>query len=68
MNTQLDTFDDLEKELNKNYSISTPIEDEMDEAACDLEEKISEDSIKSINEDVSNDDLDEIKSFFANND
>lgn len=63
INTQLETFDDLEKDINRNYSIATPVEDE-----APREKEFDEVSFKTIDEDVLNDDIDEIKSFFANND
>ena len=62
INTQLETFDDLEKDVTKNYSISTPVEDE---AAIDSEVQFDEESFKLIEEDVLTDNSDEIKSFFA---
>lgn len=60
MNTQLETFDDLEKDLNKNYSIATPIDEFMPKEIAYSEEIVDE-----VIEDVQADDLDEIKSFFA---
>ncbi|MBL4931042.1 MULTISPECIES: DivIVA domain-containing protein [Clostridium] len=62
MNTQLETFDDLEKEVIKNYSIGTPVEEVIEERTIE-EEPITNESIE---EEVSNTDLDQIKSFFAN--
>ena len=62
INTQLETFDDLEKDVTKNYNISTPVEDE---AAIDSEVQFDEESFKIIEEDVLTDNMDEIKSFFA---
>ena len=62
INTQLETFDDLEKDVTKNYNISTPVEDE---AAIDSEVQFDEESFKLIEEDVLTDNIDEIKSFFA---
>lgn len=63
MNTQTQTFDELERELTKNYSISKPIEElEL------IEEKgieLSNSNIEHIEEAVYTDDMDEIKSFFA---
>ena len=60
MNTQLETFDDLEKDFIKNYNISTPLEQvEEKEIAADLH--ISEEDEEEISTD-----LDQIKSFFAN--
>lgn len=63
MNTQTQTFDELERELTKNYSVSKPIEElEL------IEEKgieLSNSNIEHIEETVYTDDMDEIKSFFA---
>ena len=54
MNTQLETFDDLEKDFIKNYNITNPLEGAADITRHeDAEEEISND-------------LDQIKSFFAN--
>lgn len=61
INTQLETFDDLEKDVTKNYNVSTPVE----EVAVDDEIEFNEASFKTIDEDFINDDIDEIKSFFA---
>ena len=47
INTQLETFDDLEKDVTKNYNISTPVEDE---AAIDSEVQFNEESFKTIEE------------------
>lgn len=60
--TQLETFEDLEKELNKNYSISTPVE----EVESSEEFEFSQEGFKSIEENILNEEIDEIKSFFAN--
>lgn len=60
MNTQLETFDDLEKDLNKNYSIATPVEEFMPKEIA-YEEPIIEETVET----VETDNLDEIKSFFA---
>lgn len=70
MNTQLETFDDLEKDFNKNFSIvESEAEDNVsEEISEETVTKISEDSIKNIEEPVSVDEIDEIKSFFANKD
>lgn len=61
MNAQTETFDELEKDLTKNYSISEPLDRMMQEKGIDLSSK----NIEEI-EDSYNDDIDEIKSFFAN--
>lgn len=63
MNTQTQTFNELERELTKNYSVSKPIEElEL------IEEKsieLSNSNIEHIKEEVYTDDMEEIKSFFA---
>ena len=53
MNTQLETFDDLERDLNKNYSIATPIDEFMPKEIGYNEEVVDE-----VVEDVQADDLD----------
>ncbi|MCR4943384.1 MAG: DivIVA domain-containing protein [Clostridium sp.] len=64
--TQLETFEDLEKDFNKNYSISAPIEEEVE--CKDIE--LNEESIVTFEKEESKEisDMDEIKSFFANTD
>jgi len=64
MNTQMETFDNLEKDVNKNYSITTPIEEE-DEVEEIKNEQI-ENPFKEIDESVLSNEVDEVKSFFAN--
>ncbi|MGL5085627.1 MAG: DivIVA domain-containing protein, partial [Clostridium sp.] len=63
MNTQTQTFDELERELTKNYNVSKPIEElEL------IEEKgivISNRNVEQVEDEVYSDDMDEIKSFFA---
>lgn len=60
MNTQMETFDDLEKDFIKNYNITNPIEEIAEkEVAVDL-------TINEVDEEEINNDLDQIKSFFAN--
>lgn len=61
MNAQTETFDELEKDLTKNYNISEPLDRMIEEKGIDLSSK----NIEEI-EDSYNDDIDEIKSFFAN--
>ena len=61
MNAQTETFDELEKDLTKNYSISEPLEKMIEEKNIDLSSK----NVEEIEESY-NDDMDEIKSFFAN--
>lgn len=61
MNTQLQTFDDLEKDFIKNYSITNILEEvEEKEISSELAH------INEIDEEEINNDLDQIKSFFAN--
>lgn len=69
MNTQLETFDDLEKDFIKNYNVSEPIEDDD---ICEKEASVTEDeteNVKSENpkKDLS-EELNEIKSFFVKKD
>lgn len=61
MNAQTETFDELEKDLTKNYNISEPLDRMTEAKGIDLSSK----NIEEI-EDSYNDDIDEIKSFFAN--
>ena len=74
MNTQLETFDDLEKDFVKNYNVSDPIEEdeiiqeEILEKEVDIVKYINdkEEKPEEIQERVSlNDELNEIKSFFV---
>ncbi|MBM7835865.1 DivIVA domain-containing protein [Clostridium sardiniense] len=62
INTQLETFDDLEKDINKNYSIGTPVDEEIEIK----EIAYTQEDMQPVNEEVSTNELDEIKSFFAN--
>ncbi|MGG7077691.1 DivIVA domain-containing protein [Clostridium sardiniense] len=62
INTQLETFDDLEKDINKNYSIGTPVDEEIGIK----EIAYAQEDMQPVNEEVSTNELDEIKSFFAN--
>jgi cell division initiation protein len=70
MNTQLETFDDLEKDFIKNYNVSDPIDDDevvqeegkLINAIDEKEEKV-EDALQEHNS--LNDELNEIKSFFV---
>ena len=75
MNTQLETFDDLEKDFIKNYNITDPIEEDdtvqegIVEKEIELSENKEEERIEDL-KDVSerallNDELNEIKSFFV---
>ena len=67
MNTQLETFDDLEKDFIKNYNVSEPIEEDE---LCEKEASVSMDENEKDRDDASketfNEDLYEIKSFFVN--
>lgn len=60
MNAQTETFDELEKDLTKNYNVSEPVEKLIDEKSIELTNK----NIEEI-DDVYTEDMDEIKSFFA---
>ncbi|ATD55216.1 DivIVA domain-containing protein [Clostridium chauvoei] len=63
MNTQTETFDELEKDLTKNYSVAQPIEEMLEEKNIQL----SEAAIEIVTEETSTEDMEEIKSFFAKN-
>ena len=72
MNTQLETFDDLEKDFIKNYNVSEPVGDEeVFEKEADianvLENNAVEEAAPTKEEEVKNeiDELQEIKSFFV---
>jgi len=60
MNAQTETFDELEKDLTKNYNISEPIEKLIAEKNIEVSDKNLEST-----DDVYTEDIDEIKSFFA---
>ncbi|WP_291653701.1 DivIVA domain-containing protein [Clostridium sp.] len=62
MNAQTETFDELEKDLTKNYSITEPLE----EVAIGKSIELSSKNIEEL-EEVYTEDMDEIKSFFAKN-
>lgn len=61
MNAQTETFDELEKDLTKNYNVSEPIEKLEKEESINLSHK----SIEEAEEETYTEDMDEIKSFFA---
>ncbi|EKY26970.1 DivIVA domain-containing protein [Clostridium celatum] len=64
MNTQLQTFDELEKDLTKNYNVAEPVENyELTEKEVDIFEEPKKEEVLS---DEFNDDMSEIKKFFAN--
>ncbi len=68
MNTQLETFDDLEKDFIKNYNVSDPIDDEEVVEAEIIEKEINviDEKIEDSQEKNSlNNELNEIKSFFV---
>lgn len=64
MNTQLQTFDELEKDLTKNYSVSQPVDNyeihEKEAETTNTEEK------EEFNVEDLNDDINTVKSFYAN--
>ncbi len=60
MNAQTQTFDELEKDLTKNYNVSEPVEKMKSEEDLKLSHKNIEE-----NEEIFTEDMDEIKSFFA---
>ena len=57
--TQLDTFEDLEKDINKSYGIASPVEENVEEK----EISFAEEELAEVEENI-----DEIKSFFASSD
>ena len=63
MNTQLQTFDELEKDLTKNYSVSQPVDNyeihEKEAETTNTEEK------EEFNVEDLNDDINAVKSFYA---
>lgn len=75
MNTQVEMFDLLEKDLLKNYNIGSPVKDNLKEKEIDNEESFtaslseSNFNLRNLKEDaLQSDDLSEIKSFFVNGD
>jgi cell division initiation protein len=60
INAQIETFDDLERDLNKNYSITTLVEETVEEKGITF----NDETFKSISDNIE-DNIDEIKSFFA---
>ena len=66
MNTQLETFDDLEKDFIKNYNVSDPIEEDLDVQEKEIENFESDfSSNNEVREDSLNEELNQIKSFFV---
>lgn len=65
INTQLQTFDELEKDLTKNYNVAEPIQ-ELELSAKEI--ILSDANIdKTVSGDTYKDEMSEIKSFFVNN-
>ena len=65
MNTQLQTFDELEKDLTKNYNVSQTVDQyELHEKEAEIYNESEMDVFKI--EDL-NDDIDAIKKFYSNN-
>lgn len=65
MNTQLQTFDELEKDLTKNYNVAEPVE-ELELSVKEI--KLLDDNVDRTDcEDSYKDEMSEIKSFFVNN-
>lgn len=61
--TQLETFEELERDMNKNFSIATPVEEEKKEIV-----ELKDEDVKPIEtEEELDEGIEEIKSFFANN-
>ena len=54
--TQLETFDDLERDVNRNYSIAMPIEDEIEAK----EAEFGEEEIHEVDEEI-HEDMEQIK-------
>lgn len=64
INTQLQTFDELEKDLTKNYNVSEPIDEEL----INIKEAtiVEKSGIQMVQDEILEEDMSEIKSFFAN--
>lgn len=68
MNTQLETFDDLEKDFIKNYNVSEPVDEEdVIEKEADTFNNVAEEEVAAAKDESKSeiDDLEEIKSFFV---
>ena len=64
-NTQLQTFDELEKDLTKNYNVAQPVEQyELHEKEAEIYNAGEKEEFKV--EDL-NDDIDAVKRFYSNN-
>lgn len=76
MNTQMEMFNSLEKDVIKNYSIGNTVEDSVKEKDIDIEEKFNFNSLKDADfkaknfheEDMEEENLNEIKNFFVKGD
>lgn len=76
MNTQVEMFDLLEKDLMKNYNLGAPVDEAVKEKEIDKEETLGTSgyiennfNLKNLKDDnLNNDDLSQIKSFFVNGD
>jgi cell division initiation protein len=66
MNTQIEMFNSLEKDVIKNYNIGSTVEDSIKEKEADCQDSFKVKSISS--EDLNDDNLSEIKSFFVKED
>ncbi|GKX66128.1 DivIVA domain-containing protein [Inconstantimicrobium mannanitabidum] len=65
MNTQLETFSDLERDFAKNFSISESKDKFIEEKSIEIDE-VAVDKIKHFDEEeIEEEGIDEIKSFFA---
>ena len=65
MNTQLQTFDELEKDLTKNYNVAQPVDQyELHEKEAEIYNAGEKEEFKI--EDL-NDDIDAVKKFYSNN-
>ena len=65
MNTQLQTFDELEKDLTKNYNVAQPVEQyELHEKEVEIYNSDEKEEFKV--EDL-NDDINAVKKFYSNN-
>ena len=64
INTQLQTFDELEKDLTKNYNVSEPIDEEL----INIKEAtiVEKSGIQMVQDEILEEDMSEIKSFYAN--
>lgn len=66
MNTQLETFENLDKDISKNYAITTPVEEETKVEEIKVEQATT--IFKEIDDSVLSNEVDEVKNFFATQD